>query len=194
MLLDEQTAAVELLNIARPTVAVAWFVSFAALAPHRHPDWRDRLGRDPDAALDGDLEAFAHEVRRLYPFAPALGARVERLFVWRGHRFPEGRLVLLDVYGTDHDPEVWPDPQVFDPTRFLGVEPDRFAFVPHGGGDPATGHRCAGERVAVELLKGAVRVLAGLRYQLPDQDLRYPLGRMPTRPCSGFAITDVRPA
>ena len=53
------------------------------------------------------------------------------------------------------------------------MEPDRFAFVPHGGGDPAAGHRCAGERVAVELLKGAVRVLASLRYDVPDQDLRY---------------------
>jgi cytochrome P450 len=28
------------------------------------------------------------------------------------------------VYGTNHDPEVWPDPEVFDPTRFLGVDPD----------------------------------------------------------------------
>jgi len=27
--------------------------------------------------------------------------------------------------------------------------------------------------VAVELLKGAVRVLASLRYDVPDQDLRY---------------------
>ena len=36
--LDEQTAAVELLNIVRPAVAVAWFVSFAALALHQHPN------------------------------------------------------------------------------------------------------------------------------------------------------------
>jgi fatty-acid peroxygenase len=43
--------------------------------------------------------------------------------------------------------------------------------------------------VTVELLKGAVRVLAGLRYDLREQDLRYPLGRMPTRPRSGFIIT-----
>lgn len=70
----------------------------------------------------------------------------------------------------------------------MGVEPDPLAFAPHGGGDPATGHRCAGERVTVELLKGAVRVLAGLRYDLPEHGLRYPLGRMPTRPRSGFII------
>jgi fatty-acid peroxygenase len=122
----------------------------ARLAHKRSERWVRELVRDVRAA------------RRQPPAGSALGARVERPFVWRGHRFPEGRLVLLDVYGTDHDPKVWPDPDVFDPGRFLGVEPGRFAFVPHGGGDPATGHRCAGERVAVELLKGAVRVLAGL--------------------------------
>jgi fatty-acid peroxygenase len=154
----------------------------ARLAHKRSERWVRELVRDVRAA------------RRQPPAGSALGARVERPFVWRGHRFPEGRLVLLDVYGTDHDPKVWPDPDVFDPGRFLGVEPGRFAFVPHGGGDPATGHRCAGERVAVELLKGAVRVLAGLTYQLPDQHLRYPLHRMPTRLRSGFVITNVRPA
>jgi fatty-acid peroxygenase len=47
--------------------------------------------------------------------------------------------------------------------------------------------------VAVELLKGAVRVLASLRYDVPDQDLRYPLTRIPTRPRSGFIITNIHP-
>jgi fatty-acid peroxygenase len=41
--------------------------------------------------------------------------------------------VLLDVYGTNHDPGLWPDPDAFDPSRFVGVEPDRLAFMPHGG-------------------------------------------------------------
>jgi fatty-acid peroxygenase len=190
-LLDDHTAAVELLNVVRPTVAVAWFVSFAALALHEHPQWRKRLASGSGVALDDDLETFVHEVRRRYPFAPLLGARVERPFTWRGHRFPQGRLVLLDVYGTNHDPGLWHDPDAFDPSRFIGVEPDRFAFVPQGGGDPAAGHRCAGERVTVELLKGAVRALASLRYDVPDQDLRYPLTRIPTRPRSGFIITNI---
>jgi hypothetical protein len=56
-----------------------------------------------------------------------LGARIDRSFTWRGHRFPEGRLLLLDVHGTNHDPTVWRDPDAFDPTRFLGVQRDRFA-------------------------------------------------------------------
>ena len=188
-LLDPRTAAVELLNIIRPTVAVAWFVTFAALALHAHPEWRARLADDNDEDL---LEAFAHEVRRLYPFAPALADRARRDFRWRGHRIPRRRMVVLDVYGTCHHPALWPDPQRFDPERFVNREPDPFAFVPHGGGDPATGHRCAGERVTVELLKAATRLLTRLNYDVPRQDLTYPLTRMPTRPRSGFLIANVR--
>jgi fatty-acid peroxygenase len=186
--LTERVAATELLNVVRPTVAVAYFVTFSALAMHQHPEWRQRLATGDDA----ELEAFAHEVRRYYPFVPALGAKVRQKLTWQGHRLTPGRLVMLDVYGTDHDPAAWPDAERFDPDRFVGREPDRLAFVPHGDGDPATSHRCAGEGLTTALLKTVARQLARLHYQVPKQDLRVPLTRMPTRPRSGFVITDVR--
>jgi fatty-acid peroxygenase len=187
-LLDEWVAATELLNVVRPTVAVAYFVVFTALAIHTHPEWRPRLATGDEAVL----EAFAHEVRRFYPFAPALGARVRQEFTWLGHRFTPGRLVMLDIVGTDHDPAAWPDPDRFDPARFLGGGADPLAFVPHGDGDPATSHRCAGEGLTTELLTTVARQLTRLRYQVPKQDLRVPLSRVPTRPRSGFVMTDVR--
>jgi fatty-acid peroxygenase len=187
-LLDERVAAVELLNVVRPTVAVAWFVTFAALAMHTHPEWRARLAGGDEAVR----KAFAYEVRRFYPFAPALGAQVRQEFTWLGHQFPRGRLVILDVFGTDHDPGAWRNPQRFDPDRFLQREPDPLAFVPHGDGDAATSHRCAGEGLTAELLAVAVQLLARLRYDVPGQDLRIPLSRIPTRPCSGFMMTNVR--
>jgi fatty-acid peroxygenase len=81
-------------------------VSFRRLALREHPQWRERMATGSGVVLDDDLEAFVHEVRRLYPFAPLLGARVERPFTWQGHRFLKGRLVRLDVYGTNHDPSL----------------------------------------------------------------------------------------
>jgi hypothetical protein len=39
------------------------------------------------------------EVRRFYPFTPAIGAVVADDFEWRGHRFRKGTLALVDVYG-----------------------------------------------------------------------------------------------
>ncbi|MGW8635021.1 hypothetical protein [Streptomyces sp. NPDC055793] len=65
--LDAHTAAVEVLNVLRPTVAVSWFLTFAAHALHRWPEHRERLA-DRDAAY---ARAFSHEVRRFYPFAPS---------------------------------------------------------------------------------------------------------------------------
>lgn len=190
-LLDDRTAAVELLNMVRPSVATAWFVAFSALALHENPRWRERLASGWGEDRDRDLEAFAHEVRRLYPFAPVVGARAAQDITWRGHELPEGRLVLLDLHGMNHDPHLWPDPDRFSPERFVGRQPDAYAFVPQGGADPHTGHRCAGERVTVELLKSAVKALTHVRYEVPEQDLTFPLSRIPTRPRSGVVLENV---
>jgi fatty-acid peroxygenase len=99
--------------------------------------------------------------------------------------------VLLDLYGTDHDPAHWRDPGSFDPHRFLGVEPDTYTLIPQGGGEP-TGHRCPGERTTIEVLKTTAHLLSCLDYDVPPQRLAYRLGRMPTRPASGFVISGIR--
>jgi fatty-acid peroxygenase len=183
-LLDSRTAAVELLNVLRPTVAVAWLITFGGLALHQNPRWRQRL------ALGDPREetAFAEEVRRFYPFTPVLGARARTRFEWGGQQFSPGQLTILDIYGTLHDPRLWPAADRFDPERFLTGTPDPNCLVPQGGGDPATGHRCPGEGATVEMIKTAMRQLARTPYRVPEQDLRYPLHRMPTRPRSGFVF------
>ncbi|MEV5551104.1 cytochrome P450 [Streptomyces sp. NPDC052309] len=186
--LDPRTAAVELLNVLRPTAAVSWFVAFAAHALHRWPAHRERL-RAGDGAF---ATAFAHEVRRFYPFAPFLGGRTVRDLTWHGESVPAGGLLLLDVYGQNHDEELWGDPYAFRPQRFLDRPPGPDELIPQGGGDPRTGHRCPGEPITIGLLESLVTRLARLDYQVPDQDLTIPLRRVPTRPRSGFAITGVR--
>lgn len=188
--LPENVAAVELLNLLRPTVAIARYVVFAALALHEHPSWRERIaGGDEEA-----LHAFVQEVRRFFPFFPFVGGRVREPFEWRDHRFAAGDWVLLDLYGTDRDPRSWPEPEAFRPERFLGCSPRANALVPQGGGDHFSGHRCAGEWITIELIKVAVRMLTtGMRYSVPEQDLRVGLARMPARPASGFVIADVVP-
>ncbi|MDG9728035.1 cytochrome P450 [Streptomyces sp. DH41] len=185
--LDARTAAVELLNVLRPTAAVSWFVAFAAHALHRWPAHRERL-RAGDGAF---ATAFAHEVRRFYPFAPFLGGRTVTELTWHGESVPAGGILLLDVYGQNHDEKLWGDPYTFRPERFLERPADPDELIPQGGGDPATGHRCPGERVTVGLLESLAVRLARLEYTVPEQDLRIPLRRIPTRPRSGFAVTGV---
>ncbi|MFI2712798.1 cytochrome P450 [Micromonospora sp. NPDC018662] len=188
--LPRRIAAVELLNVLRPTVAVDRYVVFAALALHDHPHWRDRVRDDDDAT-----EQFVQEVRRYYPFFPVAAARVRRSFEWRGYAFPQGRRVLLDLYGTNHHPGLWPEPERFRPERFAGWRDDPFGLVPQGGGDHDTGHRCAGEWITIELMKRAVANLTGaMSYRVPPQDLALDLGTMPALPPSGLVVDGVRPA
>ncbi|HEY8379078.1 MAG TPA: cytochrome P450, partial [Nannocystis sp.] len=65
-LLDEAVAAVELINVLRPMVAVAGYAVFAALAMIDHPECRRRIREEGEAYLS----LFVDEVRRYYPFAP----------------------------------------------------------------------------------------------------------------------------
>ncbi|MEI7036210.1 cytochrome P450 [Fulvimonas yonginensis] len=184
-------AATELLNLLRPTVAVARWIAFAALALHRQPDIRRRL----QAGEPGLLLAVVQEVRRLYPFFPFIGGRVREPFVWRGRRFEPGDWMVLDLYGTDHDPRRWTHPERFDPARFADWDGNAYDFIPQGGGEVALTHRCPGENPAIALLMVAVGELANaLRYTVPPQDLRYRLDRLPSRPASGFVMADVRAA
>ncbi|PKB41325.1 fatty-acid peroxygenase [Pseudonocardia alni] len=185
--LPARVAGVALLNFVRPTVAAAWYVAFAGMALHEHPEWRHRLAdTEPD---QGAVAAFAQEVRRRYPFVPVLAAVAREDQDVLGVPVPRGGLVVLDVHGTDHDPTHWPDPDRFDPDRFLAGPVDPDTLVPQGGGDVATGHRCPGEDVVLTMIAVATRTLARLDYTLPPQDLEVDLSRVPTRPRSGVLLT-----
>lgn len=171
-LLDPHNAAVELLNVLRPTVAVGRFVAFAAVAMFEHPRCRALLER----GREGYDDLFVQEVRRFYPFFPLVAARVRESFTWRGLRFPEGRRVLSDLYGTNHDARVWGRPDAFIPERFYEWDGSPYNFIPQGGGDHYGGHRCAGEWITISLIQVAVEFLSrSLRYKVLRQDRRISL-------------------
>ena len=191
-LMATRHAAVELINILRPTTAVERYITFAAHALAVNPASRAVLETD-----DGDeyLDWFVQEVRRFYPFFPLVGGRALTGFEWRGHEFPKGTWMLLDLYGTNHDPRTWDDPDVFRPERFGTWNGSPFTLIPQGGGDHLANHRCAGEAVTLELMKCAVRLLTRtLHYTIPEQDLTVDMSRMPAVPRSRFVMTNVRQA
>lgn len=194
-LLSPRIAAVELLNLLRPTVAVSVFIVFVAHALQRAPEWRSRLAQRTDIASGTEGLAFVQEVRRHYPFFPAVVARVRRTFDWRGMRFEGGLRALLDLYGTNHDPRAWDDEWDFQPERWLRQRPGPYQFVPQGGGEAAVHHRCPGEDVATRLMLVALeRLVAGMSYRVPPQTLDLDMARLPALPRDGFLIEDVRPA
>jgi fatty-acid peroxygenase len=186
-LLSSKIAAVELINLVRPAVAVALYIVFIAHAIHEHSDMLHRLRARPDYA-----DLFVQEVRRFYPFFPTVAALVRSEFVRNGLRFEKGTWVLLDLYGTNHDPKSWSNPGQFTPERFENRAPSNYDFIPQGG-DGYQSHRCAGEWITLELMKQAVRFLTEeIEYEVPRQDLTIALSRVPAIPASRFVISGVR--
>jgi cytochrome P450 len=140
----------------------------------RHPTVQEQVAAaasDP-ADAPGDLvRAAIQEAMRLHPPSYALSRRVAADTELGGHAVPAGTLVLVVPWATHRDPRFWPDPERFDPLRFVG-EQDRpaFAYVPFSGG----GRACIGRHLA--LLESTILLRALLRsYRLESLDATLPL-------------------
>ncbi|CDZ51631.1 cytochrome P450 [Neorhizobium galegae] len=187
-LLTPHVAAVELLNVIRPIVAVSVYMIFVAHALHMHADVRDKL-RSGD---DDYANLFVQEVRRYYPFFPAVAARARQAFEWNGYHFPEGRRVILDLFGTNQNKRTWEKPEEFEPDRFRQWDGSPFNFIPQGGGSHYADHRCPGEWITTALMKQATNMLTQqMAYDVPEQDLQIEWSRMPALPRSRFAISNI---
>lgn len=193
-LLPARLAGVELQNVLRPMIAVSRFVAFAARELHERPEWRERIAAE--AAERGSLvggplaTAFAQEVRRTAPFVPVLPARTLVPVELDGQRVEAGGRVVLDILGTDTDPASWDRADAFEPERFIGVDDYEAiaAFIPHGGADVATGHRCPGEKLAIAGLSAAIATLSDPSLTILDSGLDVNRRRLPTKPASGARV------
>ncbi|XP_047313166.1 dammarenediol 12-hydroxylase-like [Impatiens glandulifera] len=74
------------------------------------------------------------EVLRMRP--PSLGTFREAIvdFTYGGYFIPKGWKVHMISHSTHKNPEYFPDPEKFDPSRFEGKGPRPYTFVPFGGG------------------------------------------------------------
>jgi fatty-acid peroxygenase len=193
-LLSPRLAGVELQNSFRPMIAVARFVAYVAKELRDRPHWRERIARETSergTLVGGELAGmFAQEIRRLSPFVPMLPGWAITEVEHDGERVRAGGRVVLDILGTDTDAQEWEHAERFDPERWRGVSDYEAvtAFVPHGGADPATGHRCPGEKLAIAGLAAAVAALSDPRVQISGSGLGVNRRRLPTMPASGGRV------
>jgi len=181
----------------------AWLVT-ALTELDRHPEVRDRLRAEVAALPAGPLtpSAFASapylaqvamEIRRISPVVHVFFGKARETLEFAGHTIPRGWMVLFGIRSSHLRPEVYPQPESFDPERFSAArhEQDRHphAFVPNGAGDAHTGHKCAGYEYAplflqvflVELLRGGYAWTFS-----PGQDLSLDYSRVPPAPRDGL--------
>jgi cytochrome P450 len=112
----------------------------------QHPEIGERTVA---AARDGDrahLERVLKEVLRLYPPAWIIGRETLRdITLVGGTAIPHGTTVFAAPLLLHRRAEYFPDPERFDPDRWLAADPPPFAYVPFGGG----ARRCIGEEFAL---------------------------------------------
>jgi cytochrome P450 len=141
----------------------------------RHAEVQEQVAaaaaRDAGDAANDLVRAAVEEAMRLHPPSYALGRRTATEAELGGHPVPAGTLVLVVPWATHRDPRFWPDPERFDPTRFVGGQRwPTFAYVPFGGGKRI----CIGRHLAT--LESTVLVRALLRsYRLESLDATMPL-------------------
>lgn len=190
-LLPAKTAGIELQNSIRPMVAVARFVAYAAKELHDHSEWRERIAAETTergSLVSGPLAtAFAQEIRRTAPFVPMLPGLAIADIELDGQRVEAGGRIVIDILGTNTDERSWERADEFDPERFVGVEDYEAikTFIPHGGADVASGHRCPGEKLAIAGLAAAIASLSDPRVTIEGTGLQVNLRRLPTKPASG---------
>lgn len=160
----------------------------------QHPNVERRLHREIDAAL-GDRRATADdaarlpytrmvlaEAMRLYPPAWGIGRRALEDVEIGGYTIPRGTVVLFSQYLLHRDARFFPQPERFDPDRWLPerqLARPKFAYFPFGGGNRV----CIGESFA--WMEG-ILVLATLAR-------RWRLERVDSRPVPMKALITLRP-
>jgi cytochrome P450 len=111
----------------------------------------ERLSRNPEVLTglvveadsdDNELrQATILEVQRQRTVIDAAGRHVYapnfELGEWS---VPRGHTVIVSIARLHADPELFPDPDRFDPQRFVGAKPPSFGWLPYGGG----ARRCVG--------------------------------------------------
>jgi len=180
---DEQLKdeAITLLTAGHETAGAA--LSWALYLLSEHPQVQEQLHEEVRGVLGGrmptivDLDriplatAVFEETMRLFP--PAWGMPRETLAAdeIHGYPVPKRSTVVLSQLLIHRHPDFWPEPDRFDPGRFLWPAPDRpkFAFFPFGGG----ARICVGNQMA--MVEGPL-VLAALvqRFQftlVPNQQI-----------------------
>jgi cytochrome P450 len=139
----------------------------------RHPEIQDQIATGGEELARAAME----EGLRLHPPSYVLGRRVgDGGAEVGGYELPPGTDVLVSPWITHRHPDVWHDPNRFDPSRFVGP-PERppYAWFPFGGGARA----CIGRHLSLIESQSFLRVLLE-RFRIESLDADMPMDQLST--------------
>jgi len=132
--------------------SLAWVMHQLARHPGAAAAAREELSRMPDDADPASmhyLDAVVNETMRLCPVVPNIGRELQAPMKIAGRELPKGVVLALCIYLTHRRADLWPDPEKFEPARFIEARPSPYAFFPFGGGT----RRCLGAAFATYQMK-----------------------------------------
>ncbi|XP_066293780.1 cytochrome P450 2U1-like [Branchiostoma lanceolatum] len=167
-------------GIETTATTLEWGLLYMVLCPEEQQKVQSEL--DSVLETDHDVPTLAH--RSQLPYTEATIMEVQRIravaplnlphatvqdTTFRGYTIPAGTQVLSNIWSAQMDPEYWPDPEKFDPRRFLDSDgkvvsrPE--AFLPF-----STGRRvCLGEQLAkMELFLIFSSLMKHFTFKLPE--------------------------
>nr|AUB85739.1 CYP4V29 [Penaeus japonicus] len=178
------------------TAAMNWFLYVMGT----HHEIQSRLQEELDAVFQGsDRQATMADLRelkyldmcmkeslRIFPSVPSIIREIKEEIQIKNYRIPAGTSIAIHVYRLHRDPEHFPDPDAFDPDRFLPENCNKrhpYAYVPFSAGP----RNCIGQKFAQMEMKVVLSsILRNFRVEsdIPWKDMRV-LGELILRPKEG---------
>jgi cytochrome P450 len=133
----------------------------------RHPGVLERLAAEARTGTEtAYVSAVVQETLRLRPVISIVQRVLAAPLTVAGYELPAGTVVTPALYLVNRRPDVYPDPERFDPERFLGQAPGTYTWIPFGGGV----RRCLGAAFAQFEMETVLHELAARAHLTPVRE------------------------
>ncbi|XP_011701419.1 PREDICTED: cytochrome P450 4C1-like isoform X1 [Wasmannia auropunctata] len=160
-------------------------ISFLLALLAEHEDIQDCVRKEIDTVMQENgrkfttkslqslsyLDRCIKETLRLYPSGYQISRVTGEDVKLQSYLVPAGTTVLLNIYGVHRDPNFWPNPEIFDPDRFLPEKSRNrhpYSYLPFSAGP----RNCIGQRFAMMQMKAMAAPLIHNFYLKPVDYLK----------------------